>query len=79
MFFKDEEWMNFFQSLGEIIKVLLSLDPFGKNLMLRNECQEVLGLLNNQKKDQGKKYSSLINKLSDFLDEKGVKISERLP
>jgi len=65
--------------LEDVIKSLLSLDLFGKNLELKKECQEVLNLLDVMDMTQGKRYLSLIRKLKDFLYEEGIHMSEKLP
>lgn len=74
-----EELTVFLQSLDDIIRGLLSLDPFGENKALKKECEEVLLLLGNRDLNQLKKYSDLIGKLSLFFFENGISSKLQMP
>ena len=78
-FYESEEWADFFRKLGEIIKTLLSLDPFADNLALKIECQEVLVLLDRQDRNQGKRYSNLVNRLFEFFTDNQIFPLSKLP
>ncbi|MEK9181589.1 MAG: hypothetical protein AAB786_01055 [Patescibacteria group bacterium] len=71
--------MDFFQRFSEIIKTLLLLNPFGDNLALKTECQEVMSLLDKKDQSQSEKYSKLIAKLFQFFDDNQIFIQESLP
>ena len=78
-FYDFEEWTNFFRKFGETIRILLSLDPFVDNLTLKTECQEVLVLLDGQDRNQGKRYSSLVEKLFQFFIDNQIFPPSKLP
>ena len=78
-FYQSEEWTDFFCKLSEIIKTLLSLDPFVDNLALKIECQEVLVLLDGQDRNQGKRYSNLVDKLLEFFIDNQIFLPSKLP
>jgi hypothetical protein len=75
----QEEWENFFSKLHDIIKVLLSVDPFGDNQKLKKECQEVLILLNDKNTGETRRYENLVKELFNLLAVKqGIYIRSKL-
>ena len=78
-YFEPKEWDDFFQKFIEIIKTLLSLDPFEDNQTLKTECQEVLISLDTKDTTQSKKYSDLIEKLYIFLTNQNIFTQSKLP
>lgn len=78
-FYGDEEWESFLDKLSEIIRTLLSINPFENNQELKQECEEVLLFLDKKDKTQSKKYSDLIDKLWRFFIDNKIFIRPKLP
>ena len=75
-FVDPEEQKILLQKLSETIESLLSLNPFGKDLELKKECQEVLHLLKDKNLNQTKRYSRLMSKLFNFFLDNNIVVQE---
>ena len=78
-YYEFEEWASFFSKFSEVIKTLLSINPFENNQELKKECEEVLPFLLDKDRSQSNKYADLISKLSEFFFKKKVFIQSKLP
>ena len=78
-YFESEEWEDFSQKLHEVLRTLLSINHFENNQELKKECEEILLLLDNEDRNQSKKYEDLINKLWQFFIDNKVFMRSKLP
>ena len=65
--FDIEIQIEFLNKLGETIRKLLKLNPFGDNQKLKTECEEVLVIAGERDTNQIRKCVALVSQLSNFF------------